>query len=588
MVFSFVSPPQDFEVRRYLPDNIESEVISFDTILSRITNGEVVSSSEFLPYLCLERREKRANVNMLLAKAYWQSGREENLQYAKVFIQRAWLLSRFSLEWLPLFVEIHSALDDIPGIREAYKRVGMEMARQGNVAEAIRYFDLWQYAYANFKSLDKYEYDFDILESMDRLAKPHRFSPKLRTRSGKDGRIRVAYLVKGVLELGSVLVMINLLYARFHDRLRVEPMFFVPESEEAVLASLEGKKFIKLFEGFGCKLLMGPNTTSTEKRLRAVSRMIHDAHPDILVTSAGLGSFEHYFIACLRPAPVTIGFIQGPPQQFAPPSLDWGIAWSKHPLMDSPVSCSLLKMELDLPEPSNIVPYDRHELDIPDRACVLATAGRHVKFQEPEFWRAIIDLLNHHADVFYLAMGVEESQLPFLSSMLPPELRSRIRFLRWQGNEYLRTLCLADILIDTFPSGGGTVLSDAMALGIPVVSFMNNYLKLYDQTDWSPAEEFEIPEIVVSRGDFIEMKRTVSRLIEDEDYRRRLGLRCQQYLLQTRGKPERAVRKCEEIYDRVLRNELSVPSVKPRSVWQRIARTADQLKGVFGEKGVPS
>src|SRR5438067_1932210 len=124
--------------------------MSFAAILSRIANGEMVSSSELLPYLCLERREQRANANKLLAEACWQSGREDHLRHATVFIHRAWVLSRFAPELLPLYIQIYSALDDIAGIREAYKRVGLMMATQGNVSEAIRYFDQWQYAYWRF------------------------------------------------------------------------------------------------------------------------------------------------------------------------------------------------------------------------------------------------------------------------------------------------------------------------------------------------------------------------------------------------------------------------------------------------------
>lgn len=553
--------------------------MSFDAILSRIANGENVSSSELLPYLCLERREERANINLRLAEAFWNSGREDNLEQAKVFIHRAWLLSRFSAALLPLYIQIHSALDDIAAIREAYKRLGMIMASQGNVAEAIRYFDLWQYAYVTFRNLDKYEYDFDILDCIDSLARLHRFRAKPRQKVLKEGKLRVAYLVKGITELGSVLVKINLLYARFHDRERIEPIFYVPESERTVLESAVGPQHLQLFENYGCRVIMGPNVNAPDERLLAVARAINEARPDLLVTSAALATFDHYFITSLRPAPVIIGFVQGPPQQFAPPSLDWGIAWSKHPLMDSPVSCSLLKMELELPERSNIVPRDRHELDIPERAFILATAGRYVKFQEPEFWRTIIDLLNEHPQMYYLAVGVEEPQIPFLSSMLSPELSSRIRFLSWRGDDYLRTLCLADILIDTFPSGGGTVLSDAMAFGIPVVAFMNNYLRLYDQTDWSPAEEFDMPEIVAPRGDFAEMKRMVTRLIENEEYRRHIALGCQEQLRQRRSNPERAVRACEDIYFRVLEQEL--PAGKGRTASRWIAGPVRQLTKVL-------
>ncbi|MDQ3803238.1 MAG: hypothetical protein M3416_05225, partial [Acidobacteriota bacterium] len=515
-----------------------------------------------MPYLCLERRGQRAEVNRLLAGAYLQSGREEHLRHAKVFIRRAWLLGRFSPDLLPLYTEIHAALDDIPAIREAYKRVGVAMAARGDVSEAIRYFDLWQYAYMQFKNLDQFEYDFDILDCVDRLARPHRLAPRPRADLLKGGKIRVAYLVKGINEVGSVLVKINLLFARHHDRARFEPTFFVPESGRAVLASEAGREHVRLFESCGCELRTAPDEDATGERLRAAARMIHDARPDVLVASAALTQFQHYYITSLRPAPFVIGFVQGPPEQFAPLTLDWGVAWSKHPLIDCPVSCTLSDMELDLPDRARVTPYERRAVGIPDDAHVVATAGRYVKFQEPEVWKAVVELLQEHPRMYYLALGAEESQIPFLSSMLSPEVRSRIRFLGWRGDEYLKALCLADILLDTFPSGGGVVLSDAMALGVPVVSFKNNYMRQYDQTDWSPAEEFIYTETVVGRGDFAQMKLVVTRLINDRQYRRDVGRRLQEHIRQTRGDPARAVRRCEDVYVKIL-EQLSSGSAAP-------------------------
>ncbi len=576
--------------------------MNFEAVLSRIASGESVPSSELLPYLCLEKREQRANVNRLLAEACLQSGREDQLRHARVFIHRAWLLSKFSAELLPLYTQIYSALDDVAGIREAYKRAGVEMAAQGNVSEAIRYFDSWQYADFHFKHLDRYEYDFDIMDCMDRLAQPRRLSPAPRAGRSAGEKIRVAYLVKGITEMGSVLVKINLLYARYHDRARVEPMFFVPESESAVLASASGPEFLRLFESHGCKVVMAPNVGDAGDRLFAVARAIYDARPDILVTSAALADFNHYFITSLRPAPFVVGFVQGPPPQFAPPILDWGIAWSKHPLIDCLVSCSHVEMEFDLIARSEVTPYERRELDIPEDALVAATAGRHVKFQEPKFWKAVIDLLQEHPQLYYLAVGAEESQVPFLPSMLSPELRSRIRFMGWRGDEYLRGICLVDIVIDTFPSGGGGTLCDSMALGVPVVAFENNYMKQYDQTDWSPAQEFiGLPERIVPRGDFDELKRVVSRMIDDAEYRRDVARRGQDYIWETRSHPERVVRNCEEAYFRLLENlsgnvstnpheaeieELSRRLTRPQVVPNWVAWPVRQLKRAlrFGER----
>ena len=198
-----------------------------------------------LPFLCFEENEKRCEVNAKLAKVYAET---RNLEQARTFIQRAWVLSRFSADLLPLYSRICSSLGDIPSIREAYKRLGLKKAAEGDISGAIHYFDLWQYAYATFTSVDRYDYDFDILESMDRLAEPYRFPARTGTSSQTGRRTRLAYLVKGVAETGSVLLKINLLFAKFHDRSRFELTFFTPETEKTILDSARGKENIKLFE----------------------------------------------------------------------------------------------------------------------------------------------------------------------------------------------------------------------------------------------------------------------------------------------------------------------------------------------------
>jgi glycosyltransferase involved in cell wall biosynthesis len=133
--------------------------------------------------------------------------------------------------------------------------------------------------------------------------------------------------------------------------------------------------------------------------------------------------------------------------------------------------------------------------------------------------------------------------------MLTGEMKRRIHFLGWRGSDYLRGLSLAEVVIDTFPSGGGGVLLDALALGIPCVSFENNYMRLYDQTEWSLADEFIlIPELKVPRGDFAELKRVVARLIENPEYRREIARRSTEYVLATRTDAVQSIRDCEKIY----------------------------------------
>lgn len=517
--------------------------MDFENLLARIRSGASVRSSELLPYLCLEKREERCHANLRLAGAYAETS---NFEQARVFIIRAWVLSRFSEDILPLYIKIHLGLNDIDSIRGAYKRLGMIESSKGNVVGALKYFNQWQYAYASHQKLDKYQYDFDILERIEQMAKPWRFKKNVHAKPADGRKIRLAYLMFGMTHMNSVLVKINRMLARYHDKERFDVACFVPEPKSAVYGWPQARENIKLMAGYNCDVIVAPFSSSDLKRLQGVAQQIYDYKPDILITNAALAEFEHYFIASLRPAPLIIGLIQGPPPQFAAPTLDWCISWSKHPLIDAPCNCSLVHIGLDLPDRTAIRPYAKKALDIPEGSRILMSAGRYAKFQDHGFWKAISNILYRFPDLYYVAVGVSREELSFLNELLPLAVKERIKLLGWK-EDCLSIFCLADVVIDTYPSGGGHVLIDAMALGIPFVSFENNYMKNFDQTDWSVADEFvDIPELIATRGDFKQFEAIISRLIEDKEYRRKMGNLCKEQIHRTMGNPGESVKRFEE------------------------------------------
>ena|SRR3989338_5169757 len=123
----------------------------------------------------------------------------------------------------------------------------------------------------------------------------------------------------------------------------------------------------------------------------------------------------------------------------------------------------------------------------------------------------------------------------------------------WLERGCLKLFCVADVMLDAYPSGGGHVLIDAMSFGIPFVSFENNYMQIFDQTDWSPAEEFiAIPDLLIERGNFEQFKCVLLKLINDQEYRKKMAKGCMNEVHTRKGNPERMVRRCEEVYLKVL------------------------------------
>jgi glycosyltransferase involved in cell wall biosynthesis len=522
-------------------------MLDFNSFLSAVASGAAVNSEDILYFISQPSKKDRFIANFKLAEAYYSVNECEQ---AKVFIQRAWEFSGFMEQCLPLYINIHSALNDIDSIREAHKRIGMKKAYENKVGEALACFNSWQYAYALHKGVDAYKYDYDILDSIAALARPYAYLPR-PFQPFENRKVRLAYLMYGTTQTNSVIVKNGLSFAQFHDKSLFEVKFFVPEQESIVSRYEEAKGHIETIKQFKCDVIVAPSLASEESSLIQLAASIHDYNPDILITCAGLADLKHYFISALQPAPLIIGLCQGPPPQFVAPSFDWSISWTKHPLIDCPTDCTLVAGGITLPTRKHSTMEAKTFMGIPEKSLVLMSCGRPAKFQDQSFWKVILDVVRLHPNVYYVAVGINQP-LTFLESLVTAEIRERVKIIGWE-KDFLKVLSMADVVVDTYPSGGGVSILDAMALGIPVVSFKNNYMQHFTQTDWSPAEEFMgIPELLVERGNMEQLKLLLSRLLTNEDYRNKLSELSMESIHLTSGSPEDMVRSCENVYLSVL------------------------------------
>jgi glycosyltransferase involved in cell wall biosynthesis len=529
----------------------------FNSLLGRVRGGGHFEDSELLPFLTQESVGGRYRVNMGLAEAFY--GRHEHapdprsLRRARACADRAFLLSRYSAESLPLLLKIVGAMGDADAAAEALKHAGLEQAARGDFGSAIATFDRWSYAYAEFTQIDLHDtYDPEVLACVERMASLHRFDGRPRA-PRRDGCVRVAYLTQGLTEINSVLIKIDQVFARLHDRARFEAAYFSVESESAVAASPDATAAVAEFRRLGFELTVAPDTELLLDRLLAVGERIHDFDPDILVTSGGLITMRNYFVACLRPAPLLVSFHQGPSPQFTWHDFDHAVSWFLTNVPDCPADCSYVPLEFDFPARESVEPAPRGELDVPEGATLMVSGGRWPKFQNRDYWRVMVELLEEHADLYWVMLGPQEEQVPFLRDVLTPAARAKIRFQGWR-RDYLKLVAAADLLVDSYPVGGGVFLMEGLALGLPVVSFRHDYVNAFSNNDCSGGDELiGRGETLVSRGDFAEMKARIAALVSDTVQRRRLGAESRERVIAARGEPTRMVKRCEEIYEKVLR-----------------------------------
>ncbi len=556
----------------------------FDSLLKEIARGEPVDNSRLLPFLILERKADRYRVNVDLANAFFErfqlQSNADSLAFAKASIWRALQLSNYSAEPLDTFIRIYNAAGDVPGIAEALKRVSIEHAAAGRFDEALQLFDRWAYAFADFAAMDLHTYDPDILASVERMAVLHRSTPRTPTTPAAGKKIRVAYLMQGLTQVNSVLVKIDQVFAELHDKSRFEVAYFATESETEVAASADAQAVIESIRKSGCDFFAAPDAGSVYAQLIGLGKRISDFNPQVLVTSAGLATFKNYFVASLKPAPVTIAFHQGPSPQFSWHTFDHSISWFLTTFPECPTDCSHVPLELNLPQREQFPPASLEKLGIPAGATIMVCGGRLYKFQDPNIWQVLLEALQEHENLYLIIIGVREDQLPFLDRLLTASVREKIRFQGWT-RDYLSFLSAADFVIDSYPVGGGVFLMEAMGLGVPVVSFEHDYVNVYNNNDCSGGLEIVVDnDLIVKRGDFAELKNRISRLTSDVNFRRRLGELCHERVSERQGDPARMVRRCEEIYERVLRERMHAAAASDDSAarLEDIGNAPDNLK----------
>jgi len=375
---------------------------TFESVLEDIRNYKDVKQEDLLNYLCVESKEDRFYANLELARAYFDI---KNYKKAQVFIQRAWLLSGFSKDILRLYVRIHEYLNDTAAIREAYKRSGIKLAGENKVIEALTCFNDWQNTDAVYNNIDNYYYDFDILECIKKMAAPYKF--QLQQPEPVTGRkIRIAYLMFGMMHSNSVIVKLSHIFAKYHDKNLFDITFFVPESTDVLQQNKQSSEYIENIESQGWKVVIAPVCEKKEESLINLASLINENKPDILITNPVLADFVHYFIVSTGPAPIILTLTYGPPAQFVPPEADWSITTDKHIFLDSPVGCSLVDIQVDPPDESKIKTYSKEQLNIPENGIILTSAGRPSKLQSEEFWNVILDTLEKHPEAYFVAVGI--------------------------------------------------------------------------------------------------------------------------------------------------------------------------------------
>jgi len=257
----------------------------------------------------------------------------------------------------------------------------------------------------------------------------------------------------------------------------------------------------------------------------------------------------------MNPAPIRIGFVFAHPAQFISKSFDYCITWVNRIANNCPIPC-LNSGFTYIPFVRTLQKLKREDYNIPDNAVTIISSGRYQKFQNIHFLNSVIDSMMDMPNLHYIIVGLSENKLPPLN-LSDEKIKQRIHIFEWSP-DYEKYLSLADICLDTYPSGGGFVLMDAASLHIPIVSFTDSTSESFDQYDWNPAQEIFIQDsiLLVDRNNLLELKSVINKLYVDKEYRIEMGNKAYISVIELYNNIDKNVKKIENLYIKLVNSKI--------------------------------
>ncbi len=282
--------------------------------------------------------------------------------------------------------------------------------------------------------------------------------------ASRQGRVKVGYL-SGDLHMHAVgLLTVELL--ELHDRHRFEVYAFSWSRDDGTPLRARLRAAVDHYVPLG-----GLDDTTA-------AGLIAQHGIDVLVDLQGLTAGARPAIVGMRPAPVQVSYL-GLPGTCALPGVDWILADrfvmppELQPYMtERPLYVPRCYQVSDRQRAASAAPA-RADLGLPEDAFVYCSFNNTFKFTEEMFrtWMRILQQVE--GSVLWLladndvalanmrreadAHGVARERLVLAPRVAPPD--------------YLARFQAADLMLDTFPYNAGTTASDALWMGLPIVTY---------------------------------------------------------------------------------------------------------------------
>ena len=286
----------------------------------------------------------------------------------------------------------------------------------------------------------------------------HKSGPK------REGKIRIGYL-SGDLHMHAVgLLSVELL--ELHDRERFEVYAFSWSRDDGSPLRARIRAAIDHYVPIG-----GLDDATA-------ARVIAQHGIDVLVDLQGLTSGARPAIVGMRPAPIQVSYL-GLPGTCALPGVDWILAdrFVMPPellpyMTEKPIYVPSCYQVSDRKREVGPTPK-RADYGLPEDAFVFCSFNNTFKFT-PALFKSWMRMLQQVPKSVLWLLADNEWALENLRREADAHGIARDRLIlapRVQPPEYLARFQLADLMLDTFPYNAGTTASDALWMGLPIVTY---------------------------------------------------------------------------------------------------------------------
>ncbi len=459
------------------------------------------------------------------------------LDKARVFLERAWWASACrDGEAGQALLELHQRRGRWEEMGHVLKEQGFQAARRRDYETMLESFYAAYYmAYMHTRSYQYMRYDPAIdavLELAARDIQP--LAPPAGLLEGLDPtKTRVAIGLEGfdlqqapprmICDLGKGLATQGL-EVIFLTRLALQPAW---------------EPAIRDLEQAGCKLLRLPEASQVDKLRLALGAIRQAGCKAFLVQTPWLVPWLNLLAMC-RPAP---HLIKIPNQQGG-----WETQLDQVVLQNEPAVINEAQEGILLGVPFQGDPLPPQPL--PPRKpgqLKLLVVGRVPKLGHRLFWEALGRALAENKGLSISVAGATAEELP--QGLAPRD--GRLRFLGFR-RDVPQLMKKHHLVLDTWPTGGGSVIFEALSVGRPVISFRTNWYQ-HRQADQNVYNHLVHPELLQERLEPRDLAELLARLAREP------------------GLLERLHREC-----------LSIKLVEPREYHRRLA---DSIRGLAEDPG---